>query len=72
MFGRKRKNQLNFDPAVQTPVLRISICTGEKTLGFRNKQTGETEEVACIRSGEELKALCIQYGITEEKIIKEW
>ncbi|RZS94114.1 hypothetical protein EV209_2481 [Cuneatibacter caecimuris] len=72
MFGRRRKDQLKYDPAIQTPVLMISICTGEKTLGFRNKQTGETEQVACIRKDEELKELCRKFGIREEAIKKEW
>ena len=39
-----------YDPEKQYPVNRSSICTGEKTAGFKNKADGHFTEVMLIRS----------------------
>ena len=40
----------SYDPGTQKAVLRCSICTGEKTAGFKDLQTGKFEEVMLIRT----------------------
>ena len=52
-----------YDPATQTPVIRCSICTGEKVAGFKNKTDGHFTEVMLIRSDKDLKAFKEQYRV---------
>lgn len=73
MFFRK-KNQKSgsamekktYDPAVQRPVLKCSICNGEKVVAFQDIRTGQCEEVMFIRSEEDLRQFRQQYGIEGE------
>ena len=37
---RSLKDTVPFDPETQTPVIRASICTGERVAGFKNKADG--------------------------------
>ena len=46
---------LGYDPEKQYPVIRSSICTGEKTAGFKNKSDGHFTEVMLIRSPQDEK-----------------
>ncbi len=39
-----------FDPDREYPVIKSSICTGEKTAGFKNKETGHYTPVMLIKS----------------------
>lgn len=51
-------------PAEQyEPVIRSSICTGEKTACFRNRETGKVHEVLVIRGSGDLKEFGAQYGV---------
>ena len=47
---RTMKGAGGYDPEKQYPVIRSSICTGEKTAGFKNKTDGHFTEVMLIRS----------------------
>lgn len=55
-----------YDRAALEPVIRSSICTGEKVAGFREKETGRFREVSLIRSPADLDAFKQKYGITDE------
>ena len=74
MFFRKSKPKRNtsslpYDPATQTLAIRCSICTGEQTLGFKDKDTGRFHEYLLIRTEDELKAFMAEYGLKDiEKI----
>lgn len=70
MFGRKKlKNaqlsNIPFDPNIQKPVLRCSICTGEQVAGFKDLNTGKFQEVMVIRSEEDLKQFRKMVGTKE-------
>ena len=55
-FKRKTAPAQAFDRERLEPVIRSSICTGEKVAGFKNKADGRFTEVMLIRSyGEEEK-----------------
>ena len=55
MFGKKNKPRtVSYDPSVQTPVIRCSICNGEKVGGLKNAQTGQFEEIMLIRTQDDL------------------
>lgn len=63
LFGKKKTEKFPYDPELWTPVIKSSICTGEKTAGFRNKKTGHIEEVALIVNDSDLQAFCEDYGL---------
>ena len=57
MFGKKKNpERLRYDPALQYPMIRCSICTGEQVAGLKNRQTGKFEEVMVIRGEADLEA----------------
>ena len=67
LFRRKKKEtQPAYDPAVLTPVIRASICTGEQTAGFRENETGRFREVMLIRDDDDLQEFREKFGIEGE------
>ena len=70
MFGKKKVS--SYDPAAQKPVLRCSICTGERVACFRDRQTGHVEEVMYIREDSDLREFLEHYGLSEKDLKKEW
>lgn len=56
--------QSEFDLEHYIPVIRSSICTGEKVAGFKNKGTGQIKEVMLIKSDKDLQAFREKYHIT--------
>lgn len=70
MFGKKKKLKAEFDREIQKPVLRCSICTGEKVAGFKNIHTGKFEEVMLIRSDKELDVFKAMYELDD--VAKEY
>ena len=70
MFGKKKKLKAEFDRETQKPVLRCSICTGEKVAGFKNIHTGKFEEVMLIRSDKELDVFKAMYELDD--VAKEY
>lgn len=64
-FQKHLKETMPFDPKAQLPVIRASICTGEKVAGFKDKKTGHFVEVMLIRNEEEKKRFMQIYGIEE-------
>lgn len=70
MFRKKKAVKKTYDPKVQKPILRCSICTGEQAAGFKNLVTGKFEEVMLVRNEKDLQAFLEMYGITE--VTKEY
>ena len=69
MFGRKKETKLSYDKENETPAVKSSICTGEKTAGFIDSRTGKYRDVILIKSSadlEEFKRIC---GVDEIKTI---
>ena len=70
MFGKNKKplqHIVPYDPETQYPVIRSSICTGEKTAGFKDKTGGHFTEVMLIRNNEDLAIFKKMYDLTEIK-----
>ena len=61
--SKKRPAARSYDPAAVRPVIRSSICTGEKSAGFQDLKTGRFIEVSLIRGQEDLEAFRNAYGI---------
>ncbi len=73
MFGKKKKTlkeKIDYDRDTQRPVLRCSICNGEKVAGFKDIKSGSFQEVMYIRSDADLKTFMEACGISE--IVKEY
>lgn len=70
MFGRRKKQELrSYDRERKEPVIRSSICTGEKVAGFKDKETGKFEDILLLKTEADLDKFCEMYGI-EKNIIK--
>ena len=71
LFGRKREAEPEttpFDPAAFEPVIRASICTGERVACMREKSTGKLHELMLIRTDEDLALFCRRYKVEAKKI----
>lgn len=71
MFLKKTKKD-TYDKENLKPVIRSSICTGEKVAGFKNIQTGKFTDVMLIRSDKDMKEFMKRYDVSENEIGKEW
>ena len=60
---RKKGPAYSYDPAKEKPIIRSSICTGEKVAGFKNLSTGAFREVILIRDEKDLKAFLDACGL---------
>ena len=72
LFFRKKQEIHSYDRESQRPVIRASICTGERTAGFRNLQTGKFTEVMLVRSEEDLREFRRLYGLGDGEISTEY
>ena len=68
LFGRKKEKTSDlYDTEREYPVIRSSICTGEKVAGFKDRETGKFRDVMLVRNDRELEAFKKMYGIEEIK-----
>ena len=68
MFKKKAKQfTIPYDPETQYPVIKASICTGEKVAGFKSRTDGHFTEVMLITSDTDLMVFKNAYGIDEIK-----
>ncbi len=63
LFSRKSAPHKAWDREALKPVIRSSICTGEKSAGFQEIATGRFREVMLIRTPEDLEEFRNTYGI---------
>lgn len=70
MFGWKKKEPAPpaYPPEEYEPVIRSSICTGEKVACMRNRQSGRMTEIMLIRSQEDLDSFCRRYQLSPDQI----
>ena len=66
LLKKRGKPHETFDPVRLTPAVRAGICTGEKTAGFVDNDTGRFREVMLIRTQEDLLEFRDRYGIEGE------
>ena len=60
-FKRKMASPEAYDKTALEPVIRSSICTGEKVAGFLDKRDGTFTEVMLIRSPKDEQKFKEQY-----------
>ena len=66
MFFRRKIEKKTYDPNIKEPVIRVSICTGEKVAGFRNLSSERFEEVMLISNEKDLQEFIDTYDIKGE------
>lgn len=71
MFGKKIKKR-TYNKEEQKPVIRSSICTGEKVAGFKDIRTGKFTEIMLIRNEKDMAEFLHKYGIDADEIKVEW
>ena len=71
MFHKKTK-VIGYDKDTLKPVIRSSICTGEKVAGFQNLKTEKFEEIMLIRDNKDMNEFLTTYDISVADIRKEW
>lgn len=72
MFFQKKLETRTYDKENQKPVIRSSICTGEKVAGFQDIRTGKFTEVMLIRTSGDLEEFRRLYGIGERAISTQY
>lgn len=71
MFRKKRTSvSYEYDRETQIPILKCSICNGERVAGFKDLRTGKFEEVMLVRNDGELQEFMQSCGISS--ISKEY
>ena len=66
----KKQNYPEFPKEDHVPVLRCSICNGERVLCAKNISTGKLYEIMLVRSDDELAEYCKANAIDPESIEK--
>lgn len=65
MFRKKQIQQMDYDKENWKPVLKCSICNGERVAGFKNIHTKKFKEECFIKDDSDLEEFMLKYGITE-------
>lgn len=64
MFKKKSQIQkISYDKENQIPVMKCSICNGERVVGFKDIHTGKFEEVMFVRTDSDLEEFRQKYGV---------
>lgn len=69
---RKKVQKESYDKEKQKPVIKSSICTGEKVAGFKDLQTGKFTEVMLIKDNRDMDLFLEKYDISVAEIKTEW
>ena len=62
---RKLRESFPYDPVKQIPVIKASICTGEKAAGFKDRKTGRFTEIMVINGEEDRELFMKAYGLDD-------
>ena len=66
LFRKKTQTAVDgtsFPAELFEPVLRSSICTGEKTACMQDRKTGQLHEIMLIRDPDDLAQFGRKYGV---------
>ena len=73
IFKKQTQTQKQqYDKTKQKPIIRASICTGEKVAGFKDLATGQFSEIMLIRDDSDLYEFMQSYGVERDEIVKEY
>lgn len=71
MYQKKIQKEV-YDKENLKPVIKSSICTGEKVAGFRDVRTGKFTEVMLLRDNRDVDLFLEKYDISVAEIKAEW
>ena len=57
-FRKEKAPALDYSPDENEPVIRSSICTGERTGCLRHRVDGRLREIMLLRSEEDMREFC--------------
>ncbi len=65
LFSKKNKKERApaYDPEKVKPIIRASVCTGERVAGLKDLKTGSFREIMLIRDRRDLEAFMKEYGL---------
>lgn len=69
---RKKAEKEPYNKEEQKPIIRSSICTGEKVAGFKDIRTGKFTEVMLIKNSKDMDLFLEKYDISVAEIKTEW
>lgn len=72
MFGFKKKKPIDiyrYNKQTEVPAVKSSICTGEKTAGFLEVNTGKYRDIMLVESEADIEAFKSACGVDEVKEI---
>lgn len=72
MIFHKKATKETYDKENQKPIIRSSICTGEKVAGFKDIHTGKFTEVMLIKNDNDMKVFLAKYDISMQEVKTEW
>ena len=72
MIFKKKQERQAYDKNIQKPMIRSSICTGEKVAGFQDMRTGKFTEIMLIRTPADLDEFRRLYGIGAREISTQY
>lgn len=72
MMLRKKAKKESYDKDKEKPVIKASICNGERVAGFKDLQTGQFREVMLVRNDKDLDQFLESYDIAIAEIRTEW
>lgn len=62
---KKKAAVIAYDKENLRPVIRSSICTGERVAGFKDIRTGKFKDIMLISNDRDLKSFMDAYGISD-------
>ena len=68
LFRARENPAAQFPPERFEPVLRSSICTGERTACMRERETGKLFEIMLIRTDQDLRQFAKDCGVSPAEI----
>lgn len=71
MFGKRKEPEyfksFQYNPDTMYQIIKSSICTGEKTIGFKMKHDGKYIELAAVKSPEDIAVFKKHFGLDDIK-----
>ena len=71
-WNRKKQVKTVYDKTGKVPVIRSSICTGERVAGFKDLETGKFHEVMLLRTEDDFQEFLRLYDVAEADVGREW
>lgn len=72
MAGGKKQAEVPYGRGNKIPVIRSSICTGERVAGFKNPVSGKFVELMLLLNDRALQEFLRRYHVEESEIRWEW